>query len=218
MCIVSQYQSVRLFYFRFHCKVDMKCMVSYIHWYHEMNNGKWNRIAQRILKRLLNFSWIGNDFAGSVRLLRTGASAGTPYSYYINKVNTAALITCQIKNPSSFLTSRNDLDLFQVSPADSGFYSCVAGNILGESVSTAHLAISAAPLSIMPHPLTMVMALTSLLRTLWWEWRVTWPLIRVREVTRVMHWGYRHRAGKLRARGKTDGFINNPRIRATNWW
>jgi len=45
---------------RFHCKVDMKCMVSYIHWYHEMNNG-------------------------SVRLLRTGASAGTPYSYYINK-------------------------------------------------------------------------------------------------------------------------------------
>ena len=145
MCIVSQYQSVRLFYFRFHCKVDMKCMVSYIHWYHEMNNGKWNRIAQRILKRLLNFSWIGNDFAGSVRLLRTGASAGTPYSYYINKVNTAALITCQIKNPSSFLTSRNDLDLFQVSPADSGFYSCVAGNILGESVSTAHLAISAAP-------------------------------------------------------------------------
>ena len=77
--------------------------------------------------------------------MRTGASAGTPYSYYINKVNSAALITCQIKNPSSFLTSRNDLDLFQVSPADSGFYSCVAGNILGESVSTAHLAISAAP-------------------------------------------------------------------------
>ena len=145
MCIVSQYQSVRLFYFRFHCKVDMKCMVSYIHWYHEMNNGKWNRIAQRILKRLLNFSWIGNDFAGSVRLLRTGASAGTPYSYYINKVNSAAPITCQIKNPCSFLGSRNDLDLFQVSPADSGFYSCVAGNILGESVSTAHLAISPAP-------------------------------------------------------------------------
>ena len=25
---------------RFHCKVDMKCMVSYIQWYHEMNNGK----------------------------------------------------------------------------------------------------------------------------------------------------------------------------------
>ena len=32
-----------------------------------------------------------------------------------------------------------------MSPADSGFYSCVAGNILGESVSTAHLAISPAP-------------------------------------------------------------------------
>ena len=35
--------------------------------------------------------------------------------------------------------------MFQVSPADSGFYSCVAGNILGESVSSAHLAISPAP-------------------------------------------------------------------------
>ena len=23
----------------FRCKVDMKCMVSYIQWYHEMNNG-----------------------------------------------------------------------------------------------------------------------------------------------------------------------------------
>ena len=37
------------------------------------------------------------------------------------------------------------LFVFQVSPADSGFYSCVAGNILGESVSSAHLAISPAP-------------------------------------------------------------------------
>lgn len=74
---------------RFHCKVDMKCMVSYIHWYHEMTNG-------------------------SVRLLRTGASAGNPYSYHINKVI----------------------------PSDSGFYSCVAGNILGESVSSAYLEIN----------------------------------------------------------------------------
>jgi len=77
---------------RFYCKVDMKCMVSYIQWYHEMNNG-------------------------SVRLLRTGATAGTPYSYTIYRVN----------------------------KADSGFYSCVAGNILGESVSTAYLEISTVP-------------------------------------------------------------------------
>ena len=33
----------------------------------------------------------------------------------------------------------------QVSPPDSGFYSCVAGNILGESVSSAYLEISPAP-------------------------------------------------------------------------
>ena len=39
---------------RFDCKVDMKCLVSYIDWYHETSNG-------------------------SVRLLRTGATQGTPY-------------------------------------------------------------------------------------------------------------------------------------------
>ena len=37
-----------------------------------------------------------------------------------------------------------------------------------------------------------------------------------RGVTQVIHRGqHRHLAGKLRAQGKTDGFINNPRIRAT---
>ena len=30
-----------IIYSRFYCKVDMKCMVSYIQWYHEMNNGKY---------------------------------------------------------------------------------------------------------------------------------------------------------------------------------
>jgi len=74
---------------RFECRVDMKCMVSYIHWYHEMNNG-------------------------SVRLLRTASSAGSPYNYYIHRVD----------------------------KSDSGFYSCVAGNIIGESTSTAHLEIN----------------------------------------------------------------------------
>ena len=147
----------------------MKCMVSYIHWYHEMNNGKWNRIAQRILKRLLNFSWIGNDFAGSVRLLRTGASAGTPYSYYINKVSTVQPSNVKWRilahlNPSKYHSSKTTL-VFQVSPADSGFYSCVAGNILGESVSTAHLAISLAP-SLQSHLMvTLVMASLCLVLT-----------------------------------------------------
>ena len=56
--------------------------------------------------------------------------------------------------------------MLKVTPGDSGFYSCVAGNILGESVSTAHLAINSAPLLPLGQPLTMVMALTSLLRTL----------------------------------------------------
>ena len=45
--------------------------------------------------------------------------------------------------------------MLQVTPGDSGFYSCVAGNILGESVSTAHLAISPAP---RPRPLAQLLA------------------------------------------------------------
>jgi len=93
---------------RFHCKVDMKCMVSYIHWYHEYSNG-------------------------SVRLLRTGASAGTPYRYSINKVDVS----------------------------DTGFYSCVAGNILGESVSSAYLQINRTS-SLAPWPWLAVTALSLL--------------------------------------------------------
>ena len=54
--------------------------------------------------------------------------------------------------------------MFQVSPADSGFYSCVAGNILGESVSTAHLAISLAP-SLHVASMCHVMMALSLLRS-----------------------------------------------------
>ena len=49
-----------------------------------------------------------------MRLLRTGATQGTPYRYTIKKVT----------------------------PLDSGFYSCVAGNILGETVSSAYLEIN----------------------------------------------------------------------------
>ena len=63
-------------------------------------------------------------------MLRTGASAGTPYSYYINKVKKII--------PEDFY----ETCYFQVSTADSGIYSCVAGNILGESVSTAYLDVS----------------------------------------------------------------------------
>jgi len=76
----------------FRCSVDMKCMVSYIQWYHESRNG-------------------------SVRLLRTGATQGTPYRYTVRNVN----------------------------PQDAGFYSCVAGNILGETVKTAFLKVNSAP-------------------------------------------------------------------------
>lgn len=78
---------------RFKCTVDMTCMVSYIQWYHEMNNG-------------------------TMRLLRTARTHGTPYSFRVDKV----------------------------SADDEGFYTCIAGNIMGETVSSAYLEVSGAPL------------------------------------------------------------------------
>ena len=60
--------------FSFHCSVDMKCMVSYIQWYHEPFNGEQ---SLRILQ------WENVKFAGSMKLLRTGANRGNPYSYEI---------------------------------------------------------------------------------------------------------------------------------------
>ena len=69
-----------------------------------------------------------------MRLLRTGATQGTPYRYTIRRV-----------------TSQ-----------DSGFYSCVAGNILGETVSSAYLEINGTP-SLNPcRQLLMAALLTSL--------------------------------------------------------
>jgi hypothetical protein len=44
----------------FRCTVDMKCMVSYIQWYHELNNG-------------------------SMVLLRTARTHGNPYRFTINQ-------------------------------------------------------------------------------------------------------------------------------------
>lgn len=83
---------------RFKCNVDMKCMVSYIQWYHQ-------------------------EFDTNVTstLLRTGASMGNPYSYIIK----------------------------DVSYEDEGFYSCVAGNTLGETVSSAFLEISKSSFSVL---------------------------------------------------------------------
>ena len=65
-------------------------------------------------------------------MLRTGASAGTPYRYSINKVTTKRL--SEVQTNVSITT--------QVEVSDTGFYSCVAGNILGESVSSAYLQIN----------------------------------------------------------------------------
>jgi len=78
---------------RFQCDVDMRCMVSYIKWiHHEFDNN------------------------GTVRILRTAASKGNPYSFVVKSV----------------------------SYPDEGFYSCIAGNTLGETVSSAYLEIAAA--------------------------------------------------------------------------
>jgi len=73
----------------FECTINMKCMVSYIQWYHELSNG-------------------------TMRLLRTARTHGTPY---------------QIR-------------LRDVSEDDEGFYTCIAGNIMGETASSAYLQVS----------------------------------------------------------------------------
>jgi len=100
---------------RFQCNVDMKCMVSYIQWYHH------------------EF-----DFNGTSTLLRTGSSMGNPYSYAITAV----------------------------SVKDEGFYSCVAGNTLGETVSSAFLEISAADLCALDVRIVIFMCLLfAILRT-----------------------------------------------------
>ena len=52
--------------------------------------------------------------------------------------------------------------LLQVDISDSGFYSCVAGNILGESVSSAYLEINRTS-SLVPWPWLVVTALSLLL-------------------------------------------------------
>ena len=51
----------------------------------------------------------------------------------------------------------------QVDVSDSGFYSCVAGNILGESVSTAYLEINRTS-SLAPRPWLLLTVLSLLLQ------------------------------------------------------
>jgi len=74
---------------RFHCNVDMTCIVSYIEWYKQTDND-------------------------TREILRTGTDPGDPYSYTLTNVD----------------------------QYDTGLYSCVAGNILGESVETAYLLVN----------------------------------------------------------------------------
>lgn len=74
---------------KFRCTVDMKCMVSYIHWYHEMENG-------------------------TEVLLRTAADSGDPYTYKIDNVDWS----------------------------HEGFYTCRAGNFLGDTEISAYLEVA----------------------------------------------------------------------------
>merc|ERR550517_358471 len=75
---------------RFECTVDMRCLVSYIQWFHTTPDN------------------------GTRLLLRTGSSVGNPYSFSVTSVRAE----------------------------DEGVYACVAGNILGETLSSAYLVVS----------------------------------------------------------------------------
>ena len=54
---VTSFHRFIIIYPRFYCKVDMKCMVSYIQWYHEMNNGEKHR-KQNSIEFLTRRKWI----------------------------------------------------------------------------------------------------------------------------------------------------------------
>ena len=58
---------------------DLCCETSIFIW-------NWQNLRRRLI--------LIGIFAGSVRLLRTGASAGTPYRYSINKVTTSRVHGC----------------------------------------------------------------------------------------------------------------------------
>ena len=64
---------------RFKCNVDMKCMVSYIQWYHQEfdSNGEYTK------SYFSECVFIYPTFSDTSRLLRTGASMGNPYLYVI---------------------------------------------------------------------------------------------------------------------------------------
>ena len=61
-------------------------MVSYIQWYHEMNNGEKLRKKISIEYEKEEIDAVLKCISGSVRLLRTGATAGTPYRYNVYRV------------------------------------------------------------------------------------------------------------------------------------
>ena len=90
---------------KFYCTVDMTCMVSYVEWYKQSDNGQSGGN--------LDF-YLTDRVTDSVILLRKGTDPGDPYSYQIQGVDTE----------------------------DTGLYSCVAGNILGETIHTAYLEVN----------------------------------------------------------------------------
>ena len=113
----------------FKCQVDMSCIVAYIEWYHEMDNGTEKLIKVGILFQLSLLetvigmsSWnigvsrdhyIGTLIWNLYILLQTASSSGDPRVHIIK----------------------------QVKATDEGLYTCIAGNVLGQVTTSAYLEV-----------------------------------------------------------------------------
>ena len=95
-------------------------MVSYISWYKHLDNGEHT---------LIRYNKYSHNFTGSLEIVKTGVNKGNPYNLVI-EVSTGCL-------------KLYELYLMQNAvPEDGGRYSCVAGNVLGETMASAFLQVS----------------------------------------------------------------------------
>ena len=62
----------------FKCQVDMSCIVAYIEWYHEMDNGTEKLIKVRNYARLTHWTSVTYRSVRSLRIFRLPPLPGTP--------------------------------------------------------------------------------------------------------------------------------------------
>ena len=93
-------------------------------------------------------------------LLGTGVTMSNPYEY------TVKVTHWRWTKIHEFLM--NFTNFQDISYLNEGFYSCVAGNTLGETVSSAYLEIAAATLNILDIRIVTIALVVTLMGVRWW--------------------------------------------------